>query len=80
MQTYDRNIEKSKHLEVPKKVLLCSSAENKIKVEPVVSSLTSQHPAEMFDFIVCCSLTDDTAKTPTKPQQQLISNQVKKIQ
>ena len=57
-----------------------SSAENKIKVEPVVSSLTSQHPTEMFDFIVYCSLTEDTSKAPAKPQQKLISNQVKKIQ
>ena len=37
----ERNIEKSKHLEVSKKEILCSSAKNKIKVKPVVLSLTS---------------------------------------
>ena len=70
----ERNIEKSKHLEVPKKEVLCSSAKNKIKVKPVVLSLTSQKPPENFDFNVYCSLTDDTTKTPTKPQQKLIES------
>ena len=28
------NLEKSKHLEVSKKVIVCGSAENEIKVEP----------------------------------------------
>ena len=49
-----RNIEKSKHLEeVPKNIILCSSStENKIKVEPVVLSLTFQKPSENVDFNV----------------------------
>ena len=53
-----KNIEKSKHSEeVPKKVILCSSAENKIKVEPIVLSPTSQKPPENFDFnTVHCTL------------------------
>ena len=80
----NKNTEKSTHSEeVPKKVILCSSAENKIKVEPVVLSLTSQKPPENFDFNVSCSLTDDTTKTPTKPQQKLIEsskeNSLKKV-
>ena len=59
---------------MPKKVILCSSAENKIQVKPVVLPLTSQKPPENFDFNVYCSLTDDTTKTPTKPQQKLIES------
>ena len=59
---------------MPKKVILCSSAENKIQVKPVVLPLTSQKPPENFDFNVSCSLTDDTTKTPTKPQQKLIES------
>ena len=79
-----RNIEKSKHSEeVSKKVILCSSAENKIKVEPIVLSLTSQKPRKNLDFNVYCSLTDDTTKAPTKPQQKLIEsseeNSLKKV-
>ena len=59
---------------MPKKVILCSSAENKIQVKPVVLPLTFQKPPENFDFNVYCSLTDDTTKTPTKPQQKLIES------
>ena len=59
---------------MPKKVILCSSAENKIQVKPLVLPLTSQKPPENFDFNVYCSLTDDTTKTPTKPQQKLIES------
>ena len=59
---------------MPKKVILCSSAENKIQVKPVVLPLTSQKPPENFDFTVYCSLTDDTTKTHAKPQQKLIES------
>ena len=70
---YQRNIEKSKHLEVSKKIIVCCSAENKINVEPVFSPPTSQKPPENFDFNIYCSLTDDISKTPTKPQQKEVS-------
>ena len=71
---HKRNIEKSKHLEVSKKVILCCSAENIIKVEPVFLQPPSQKPPKNFDFNVYCSLTDDIFKTPTTPQQQLIES------
>ena len=35
LNLHKRNIEKNKHLEVSKKVILCCSAENKIRIEPV---------------------------------------------
>ena len=70
---HKRNIEKSKHLEVSKKAILCCSAENKIKVEPAFLPPTSQKPPENFDLNVYCSLTD-ILKTPTKPQQKLIES------
>ena len=80
---HKRNIEKSKHLEVSKKAILCCSAENKIKVEPAFLPPTSQKPPENFDLNVYCSLTDDILKTPTKPQQKLIEsrkeNQMKEV-
>ena len=77
-----KNIEKSKHSEkVPKNVISCSSAENKIKVEPIVLIPTSQKAPENFDFDVYCSSTDD--ETPTKTQKRLIEsskkNSLKKV-
>ena len=57
---------------MPKKVILCSSAENNNKVKPIVLSPTSQKQSENFDFNVYCSLTDD--ETLTKPQQKLIES------
>ena len=57
-----------------KKVILCCSPKNKIRVELIFLPPTSQKPPENFDCTVYCSLTDDISKTPSKPQQKLIES------